>query len=190
MAYASTTLTPVQKRYSQFEKETLACTWSIQHFHNYIFGYTFIRHCDNLSLLKNFKNARQPPKARVERLLLRIQSYSFEVEHEKGTSNPADYLSRHPQENIDSKPEHGKIEQYVNLCIKNALPKAITLVEVQEATKKDPTFQILIDVLTNKNPKYWKLPELSPFAKLIYDFVYSNEVVLRDHKIVLPASLQ
>lgn len=189
VAYASTTLTATQRRYSQFEKETLGCTWAIQHFHNYLYGSKFILHCDNLPLVRILENSKSAPNARVERLLLRIQPYNFVIKHQKGLSNPSDYLSRHPLEQ-NSESNIDKVEEYVNYCIKNAIPKALTLKEVQEATSQDQIFQTIIEALTTKNDKLWKLPELQPYAKLKDEMVYSDEVILRDHKIVLPPSLQ
>lgn len=189
VAYASTTLTAVQRRYSQFEKETLGCTWAIQHFHNYLYGSNFILHCDNLPLVRILENSKSAPNARVERLLLRIQPYNFTIKHQKGLSNPSDYLSRHPLEQ-NSESNIDKVEEYVNYCIKNAIPKALTLKEVQEATSQDQVFQTIVEALTTKNDKLWKLPELLPYAKLKDEMVCSNEVILRDHRIVLPPSLQ
>ena len=38
IAYASRALSPVEKRYSQTEKEALVIVWGIKHFHLYVFG--------------------------------------------------------------------------------------------------------------------------------------------------------
>lgn len=43
-----------------------------KHFHNYLYGTSFILHCDNLALVRILDNSKSPPNARVERLLLRI----------------------------------------------------------------------------------------------------------------------
>ena len=41
IAYASRALTPVEKRYSQTEKEALSIVWAVEHFHLYIYGSHF-----------------------------------------------------------------------------------------------------------------------------------------------------
>lgn len=41
VAYASKSLTDVEKHYSQTEREALAIVWSIEHFHLYLFGHSF-----------------------------------------------------------------------------------------------------------------------------------------------------
>ena len=42
--------------------------------------------------------------ARIERWLLKMQLYEFQVIYQPGKSNPADYMSRHPipRENIST----------------------------------------------------------------------------------------
>ena len=41
VAYASRTLTDVEKRYSQLDKETLAIVFGVKHFHHYLYGRKF-----------------------------------------------------------------------------------------------------------------------------------------------------
>ena len=37
VAYISRSLTPNETRYSQIEREALACVWAAERFHNYVF---------------------------------------------------------------------------------------------------------------------------------------------------------
>ena len=41
VAYASRTLNPVEKRYSQLDKEALAIVFGVKRFHQYLFGRQF-----------------------------------------------------------------------------------------------------------------------------------------------------
>lgn len=186
IAYASKTLSDAEKRYSQIEKETLACSWTIQHFHIYLYGSNFVLYSDHLPLVKILQNTRIAPNARIERLLLRIQPYKFCVKHQEGKSNPSDYLSRHP---IGQCENNSKVEEYVSFLIANSTPKAMTAEEVQEATKSDPTFTRLKQSLKRNNCN-WKHPELIPFSKIRQELTVKDNIVLRRTRIVLPPSLQ
>ena len=61
IAYASRALTPTDQRCSQTEREALAIVWRIEHFHLYLYGAPFTLH------------------TRIERWLLRLQQYDFNV---------------------------------------------------------------------------------------------------------------
>ena len=41
VAYGSRSLTEVEKRYSQTEREGLTIVWAVEHFHQYLYGGTF-----------------------------------------------------------------------------------------------------------------------------------------------------
>lgn len=97
VAYGIRSLTPTEQRYSQIEKEMLAVSWVLQHFHIYLYGTHLRLHTDHKPLVNILTNPRLNANARIERLCLKIQQYAFSVTHQKGIDNPADYLSRHPQ---------------------------------------------------------------------------------------------
>lgn len=96
IAYASRSLSDVERRYSQTEKEALAIVWSCEHFHLYIYGHPFTLVTDHKALEIIWNNPRSKPPARIERWGLRLQPYNFRVEYRKGADNPADFMSRHP----------------------------------------------------------------------------------------------
>ena len=137
IAYASKSLTATEKRYSQTEKEALAIVWGIEHFHLYVYGAPFILFTDHKPLELIYSNLMLKPPARLERWMSRLQQYDFKVIYKEGPDNQADYLSRHPIE-----PEHQPkniAEEYVNFIAHAAVPQAMTLAEIQEATQEDDT---------------------------------------------------
>ncbi len=138
IAYASGTLSDVEKQYSQIEREALAIEWSCEHFHLYLHGhyFTLVTNYKPLELIWN--NPRSKPPARIERWGLRLQPYQFIIEYRKGTDNPADFMSRHP---FSIETEHNTraskvAEEYVNFMALQATPKAMTLEELKIETKK------------------------------------------------------
>ena len=138
VAYVSHSLTSVEQRYSQMEKEALAIVWAIERLHTYLFGGHFVLHtdCKPMELILNNKKSRPP--ARIERWNLRLQEYNFTTMHTKGVDNPSDFLSQHPSK--DSSHQFADIaEAYVNIITAHSLPKAILLEDIQQATANDST---------------------------------------------------
>ena len=102
IAYASRSLTDIERRYSQTEKEGLALVWGCEHFHTYLFGSSFTTVVtDHKALELIFNNPKSRPPARIERWLLRLLQYDFKVKYKSGASNIADYMSRHPKSYSD-----------------------------------------------------------------------------------------
>ena len=95
VAYASRTLTPIEMRYSQTEREALAVDWGCEKFHLYLYGTTFDIYTGHKPLEIICGPTSKPP-ARIERWGLRLQPYKFRVMYSPGIGNPADVLSRLP----------------------------------------------------------------------------------------------
>ena len=58
VAYASSTLTPAEKNYSQLEKEALGVVFAVQKFHKYLYGRHFIIESDHRPLSFIFSNSK------------------------------------------------------------------------------------------------------------------------------------
>ncbi len=125
VAYVSRSLTPVEQRYSQTEREALGLVWGIECLHLFLYGAgNFDVFTDHKALETIFNNPVSKPPAPIERWQLRLQNYSFIVKYKKGSDNPSDYMSRHP---ASHRPEQDTFaEEYVNFITKNAVPKAMT----------------------------------------------------------------
>jgi len=200
VAYVSRSLSDVEKRYSQTEKEALAIVWAIERLHLYLYGahFTLCTDCKPVQLI--FNNAKSKPPARIERWNLRLQGYDFTVVHTKGTLNPSDFLSRHPSQCDSAKPDT-IADEYVKFIINHAVPKAMTLSEIQQATKEDNTLQCLMDVIRQNK---WDLVEnnelqvegvdereLKLFSKVKDELTVSEmNIILRDTRIVVPTALR
>jgi len=75
IAYVSRSLTPVERRYSQTEREALAIVWAVARLHTYLYGssFTLYTDCKPIELILN--NPRSKTSARIERWNLRLQDY-------------------------------------------------------------------------------------------------------------------
>ncbi|CAB3995185.1 Hypothetical predicted protein [Paramuricea clavata] len=79
IAYASRTLSNVERRYSQTEKEALAVVWGCEKFHLYLYGTEFTIYTDHKPL-EIIYNPKRKPTGRIERWALRLQPYHFKIQ--------------------------------------------------------------------------------------------------------------
>ncbi len=93
ICYASRSLSSVERRYSQTEREALALVWACERFHPYIYG-TKVELVTDHKPLQFIYGPRSKPSARVEWWVLRLQPYEYDVIHIPGTKNIADSLFR------------------------------------------------------------------------------------------------
>ena len=133
ICYVSRSLTDCEKRYSQTEREALALVWACERLHPYIYGKRFDLVTDHKAL-EVIYSPRSKPCARIERWVLRLQPYDFQVIHIAGKYNIADPLSRLLGETA-KKTTHGHgAEEYVRFV---AVHRALTTREVERASAED-----------------------------------------------------
>ncbi|CAB4036465.1 Transposon Tf2-9 poly [Paramuricea clavata] len=153
VAYISRSLSDVERRYCQTEREALAIVWAIERLHIYLYGghFTLITDCKPVELILN--NPQSRPPARIERWNLRLQDYDFNVRYTKGLDNPSDFLSRHLPVNTttDDRQFQTMADNYVCFLTQHAVPRAMTLPEIQQATMADSTLQILSNLITTES---------------------------------------
>ena len=195
VSYASKSLSDVESRYSQTEKEALAIVWGCEHFHLYLYGSSFTLLTDHKPLQVIFNNPKSRPPARIERWRLRLQPYDFIVKFRPGKGNPADWMSRHPL-STGSTMRHSKVaEEYLNFIVAHTTPKAMTVSEISIAAKQDRVLQEVMARLTTGN---WNsidqnsdaYPYLRVKDQLSVASTQEGIVLLYDTRIVVPYSLQ
>ncbi|XP_052809099.1 uncharacterized protein K02A2.6-like [Mya arenaria] len=198
VAYASRALTDTESRYSQTEREALAVVWACEHFEIYLRGAPhFTVFSDHKPLEKIWQKPRPP--LRIERWGLRLQPYKMTVKYKPGKDNPSDYMSRHPNNSENEKPKLNAAEEYVRFIAESAVLNAMTLDEVKLATTQDKTMMKAIEytkygkwhnIKTIENPEI-SLEELTSLRSVKDELtVHGKTILLRDRRIVLPASLR
>ena len=94
VCYASRSLSSVERRYSQTEKEALALVWACERFYLYLYGLQTFDLVTDHEALKVIYSRGSKPSARIERWVLRLQPYSYKVCCVASRDNIADALSR------------------------------------------------------------------------------------------------
>ena len=186
VAYASRTLTAVERRYSQTEREALAVVWGCVRFHLYLYGTTFEIYTDHKPLEIIYSPTSKPP-ARIERWGLRLQPHIFCVKYSPGIGNPADVLSRLPLANATTNTRN-TAEEYVQFVAQNAAPKVLSLSTIKEATNQDPVLQFLRECIMKNN---WpKVSMTRPYHGIRHELTVIDDIILRGSRILMPPSLR
>ena len=189
VSYASRSLTPVEARYSQIEREGLAVVWACEKYHLYVYGKPFTVVTDHKSLERLYNDPKSKPPARIERWALKLQPYNFTVMYRSGKDNPADYMSRHPRITTQHSSREAKVaEEYINFVTTNAVPKALSVDEIKSATKADSTLQATIAAV--RSGQWYKAgPEVhKPTFKALYN--QTTTLYSVDQESSIPSSLQ
>ena len=194
IAYGGRSLTPVEQRYSQTEREALACVWGCQHFHLYLFGKAFTLVSDHRCLESIFNNTKQIQSARLERWRLRLTTYNFKVKYRAGNQMISDYCSRHP---IQESKADNVAEEYVNFLASNSVPKSLTLSEVARATQTDCVIQCVIQAVENNTWYKQRCSQTDSYRcylnvreELTVVSLSDGHILLRGTRLCIPESLQ
>ena len=188
-------LTTTEQKYSQIEHECLSLVYACKRHHIYVFGRKFKMYCDNKALVNLLKRPSSKLPLRIERMLLQLQGYEFEIEYVKSESNISDFISRHliqDKRQIDE----NIYEKYVNFVTTTAVPKSLTIDDISTATKQDKFLQNLRQRIENND---WNLLEKLNFDNETFNLLkryrkfkdtltinLDNDIILKDNRIILP----
>jgi hypothetical protein len=153
IAYVSRSLTPVEKKYSQVEKEALALVWACERFCMYVIGKKFELLTDHKPLETLFSKKISLVNARIERWQLQLQNFDYVVKYIKGEHNLADPLSRlcHCPSDTSSEKEAKKTEAHIYAVFVAATLLAISLNEIRQETAADDELQAVCRALRNED---------------------------------------
>ncbi|GFS18809.1 polyprotein [Elysia marginata] len=87
IAFASRTLMPAEKNYSQIDKEGLALTFGVKKFHRFIYGRPVVIYTDHkplLGLLGENKPIPQTASARVISWAMTLSAYDYQLRYREG----------------------------------------------------------------------------------------------------------
>jgi len=192
VACASRSLTVTEKKYSQIEREALAVRWACERCYMYLIGSRFIIETDHQPLIPLFTKPHSQPPMRIERWLLYLQQFDYEMKYCPGSRNAADYLSRHslPLTQRDAKKSEER-DLTVHHIIADTVPVALDFLEVRDETARDRVFCKLAKTIQSGD--YYgckKDPDLKPYSRVFRELSYIEGIILRGSRIVLPTSLQ
>lgn len=127
---------------------------------------------------------RSKPCARIERWVLRLQTYIFDVIHQPGSNNLADALSRLSE--MKAVPFSATDERCILQIAVAGIPSAISVQEVEEATLKDEEIQNVLKCLENG---IWS-DSIKVFKPFRSELCQVGNFLLRGDRLVIPSQLK
>lgn len=187
IAFASKALSTTEQKYHQTEKEALALVWAVERFSIYLIGIRFELETDHKPLVTLFKPGSRPC-LRIERWVLRLQAFRFDVIYRKGSENIADSLSRLLP--LGSLHEQPSFDPDCDVYVRNiAELAAVDLEEIEAATDADREMRELRDCLESGNWDF-KSSDLKPYLPFRDEFGSVGGLVVRGDRLVIPQALR
>jgi len=136
VAYGHRSLSAVERRDSQTEREVLAIVWGCEHFTIYLIGTKFRLVTDQKPLEFIFNCVNSKRSAKIERWVHRLQAFDYEVVYKPGSMNIADPLSRLSVDEQTTYKVNNVADEYVMMIAKLSVPMAINFNESKNAAAK------------------------------------------------------
>ena len=193
VAYASRSLTTSEVNYCQLEKETLSIVFACAKFHDYVYGIKFHIYNDHLPLKSIFKKSLIKSPPRIQRFMLRLQKYDFEMHYIQGNLlTVADTLSRASLKDANPEIPEEEIRLNVHSFISNCLISESRLKQFKVETENDDTLRTLRLFVENGWPAHRKdLPiHVRPYYNYRQELTVIDGVILKGERIVVPSNLR
>eukprot|EP00111_Clytia_hemisphaerica_P010127 TCONS_00029605-protein len=185
VSYGSRSLSDVESRYSQTEREALAVMWACEHYHYYLYDRLFTVETDHKPLLSLLTSKAKRPTPRIQRWLLRLQAYHYTMSYIPGKLNAADILSRSPIKTAD---QENPADHHIATITRQAVPESLSITEIAKETATDPTLSTVVNSVIRDN--WSNNPDITPFRKIRDQLSVFNGILLKNNQIVIPQSLQ
>ena len=191
VAYASRSLNSSEKRYAQIEKETLAILFGAERLNHYVYGTQFSVESDHKPLQAIFKKSIDNAIPRIQRMLLRLQNYDFDLNFVPGKSiRVPDALSRAFLNATDTNEQ--KFEYQVHMVLDNLPVSKEKLNEIKQVTRNDYVLQKLSSTIVEGWPetKQTLPPELHAYFQYRNEITSAEGLLLKGDRVIIPTALR
>lgn len=199
ISFASKTLTTSQANYSNIERECLAVICGIQRFHHYLYGRYFTVVTDHKPLEMIFKKPLRVAPPRLQRMMLKVQGYDFDVQYRPGNEMTlADTLSRMPNVSntgyidLDSHVEEISMRSIDNTDIDMINFSEEKRRELRAETTKDHVLHKLAECIFIGWPEDIKyIPnELRNFWTYRDELAVEDGIIFKGRQVIIPETMQ
>ena len=187
IAYASRTLSPAERNYSQLEKEGLACVFGVKKFHDYVFGRHFELVTDHKPLLGLIKEDRATPtqaSARIKRWSLFLSNYEYSLVFRNTTAHAnADALSRLP---LPEEPAKVTTEPELVLLSEHLADSPVTSNDIRVWTERDTQLSKVLYYVQHGWPTEGD-SDLEPYSSRRLELSSYEGCVLWGSRVIIPS---
>ena len=196
IAYASKSLTPAERNYSQIEKEGLSIVFGVKKFHQYLWGHTFKLVTDHKPLVTIFGSKKGIPTiiaSRLQRWSIILSAYTYEIVYKSTAKHGnADGLSRLSC-GFDPHFESGHaLVDLIEYEVFGTLPVSVDV--VKDASKRDAVFSRVIDDICNgrklsRNSSF-EDGEIIVFCRREAELTVCDGILIWGSRVVVPKELR
>ena len=195
VAFISRSMTPMEQRYAQIEKEALAFTWACDRLSDYLIDLSFSIQTDHKPLVPLFssKHLEELP-IRIQRFRLRMMRFHYSICHVPGKKLViADTLSRAPAAGPTSEDDlfQHETNAFLDVVLEDIPATEQRIQEIRELQLKDPACQHISEYCQSGWPDTHSCPDaVRPYLPVAAELYEANNLLLRGSRIVIPPSLR
>ena len=199
--FASRTLNPAERNYSQIEKEALGIVWGVKRFHKYIYARKFRLVTDHRPLVFILKENRSIPEMGASRILrwaITLSSYQYTIEYRSTTKHAnADVCSRFPLRSVEEEQEESSDEsgsrRVAEIFYSNFIDKPlINCISICKFTAKDAVLSKVLRLVLSGWPERLDkgLDYLKPYFHRKNELSAEKGCIVWGTRVVVPERLR
>ena len=189
VAFASRSLSPAEKGYSQLDRGGLAIIFGVKRFSQYLYGRSFTIQTDHQPLMGLFSTSRSIPtmaSARIHHWALILACYQYRIVYRAGKTNAnADGLSRLPLPGFPVSPTCSTPSE-VNLLLEHLDCSSLTSAQIREWTGRDPVLAVVRRFALQGWADEIKDERIRPFANRRQEISTEGGCLLWSSRIIVP----
>ena len=191
IGFASRSLTKAERKYSQLEKDGLACIFGVKRFHSYLYGRKFTLITDHkplLGLLGEIKVIPTQASARIQRWALTLVAYEYTCYRSGGNHGNTDAMSRLALQGEATSVPVPEVLQVV-LLMEHLQDSPTSVADIRMATSHHPVLSHILQFVRCSWPNQCREEELKPFCSRQTDLSVEDGYLLWGDRVVVPPSL-
>lgn len=187
VAFASRSLAPAEKNYSQLDREGLSVIFGVKKFHQYIYGRDITICTDHKPLLGLFGESRAIPalaSSRIQRWSLTLAAYRYKLVYKPGAANAnADGFSRLP---LPERPESTPDPADYVLIMNHMESTSVNPDKIRQWTQRDPVMSQVYECVLNGWPHECPDKDLTPYFTRKDELSAHDGCIMWGSRVIVP----